>query len=260
MRNKNKGIAKAPAIVRKWKRIIAFGCTHGELVDPIAVEAIQTVQDRFKPDVTVHLGDYTDSTCWRAGAQGTPDESADPEADLVAGLKLLKQTRVTHLCPGNHDIRAARYIDHKDARIAHAATKCMQAIEYELKAIGVQVLKGWNVWDSFVFGGTHFCHGLKFNVNAARDMAMMMGSKCVFAHTHKVAQQHVDSRPEMVGYNVGTCSMIREHKYAEARGSTLGWSQGFVHGYFTEGRKPETRLWLTDAGRNDSREKWLLPV
>ena len=239
---------------------MALSCSHGANLDPLAADAAVKLRQRWKPDTLVHLGDWIDTSCWRKGAQGTPDESADPEADMNAGLKFLRELKPTHLTPGNHDIRPLHFIDHKDARIAHAASKCIQYIDTEFRRMGIKTLKTWDVWNQFEFGGVKYTHGFKFNVNAARDTAIAMGQTVVFGHTHKVMQQHVDSLREHYGICVGALCQFRNMDYAAARASTLGWSQGMVFGEYTEDRKPESKLWLIDNGRNDARETWRLPV
>ena len=201
---------------------MAVSCSHGANIDDIAAQAAVRLRQRWKPDTVVHLGDWIDTACWRHGAQGTPDESADPEADMNAGFKFIRELGPTHLCPGNHDIRPMRFIEHKDARIAHAAQKCIQAIDTGFRRMGIKVLPDWNVWDQWVFGDVAYTHGFKFNVNAARDTAIAMGRSVVFGHTHKVMQQHVDSLREHYGICVGALCQFRNMDYAAARASTLG--------------------------------------
>ena len=49
-----------PKTNRKWKRFFAVGCSHGHLADPHALETVLAFKKRWKPDLTIHLGDFLD--------------------------------------------------------------------------------------------------------------------------------------------------------------------------------------------------------
>lgn len=80
----------APSITRKWKRLLAVGCSHGIHADSRAIEAVIKFREDYKPETCVHLGDFCDTAAFRAGARGTNDESEPIQPDVDGGLDFLK--------------------------------------------------------------------------------------------------------------------------------------------------------------------------
>lgn len=80
-------------INRQWQRIVAISCTHGNALDRKIAEQVLAFCERYKPQRKVHLGDVTDTTAFRSGARGTPDEGVDVSTDQDAGIEFLRKLR-----------------------------------------------------------------------------------------------------------------------------------------------------------------------
>ena len=49
---------------KRWKKLLALGCSHGVYADPSAVASVLNFRDSFKPEITIHLGDAIDCTAF----------------------------------------------------------------------------------------------------------------------------------------------------------------------------------------------------
>ena len=82
-------------ITRKWKKVLAVGCSHGIYADEGSVRAVLKFRDSFKPDVTIHLGDACDVSAFMGSKLGSGD--GDPiEPDVEGGLRFLNRLRPNH--------------------------------------------------------------------------------------------------------------------------------------------------------------------
>jgi predicted phosphodiesterase len=71
--------------IKKWKKWLAVGCSHGAEIDPEARKAVLIFKERWKPDKTLHLGDFIDLSAFRAGAVRDSNDS-DHAADVAGDL------------------------------------------------------------------------------------------------------------------------------------------------------------------------------
>lgn len=245
--------AKAPAITRPWKRLLAFGCSHGSAVRRDAVDAILAMRRAWKPDMTIHLGDFADTAAFRSGARGTADECAPIAPDIDAGLSLLDELGCTLVFAGNHEDRIARLTDHPNAIIADCAQHTWGTISDRIRAMGAVFVPAWPSWR--ILGGVRFGHGTMFNEQYLRDTAESYGPSVV-AHGHRAGVatgRRIDS-PLCLGVGTLTDRASDDMGYAKARRSTLAWSGGFVWG---EVCGDAAQLWLHDNGQS---QVWRLPV
>ena len=60
------------------KRWLAFGDTHGDMVDEAALDALIRFKKHYKPHLTVHLGDLFD---YRALRKGISQSESDAMTD-----------------------------------------------------------------------------------------------------------------------------------------------------------------------------------
>jgi hypothetical protein len=243
----------APAVVRSWKRLLAVGCSHGCYADEIAIAAVLKFRDAFKPEHTIHLGDFIDATAFRSGARGTNDESSPVAPDLDSGLDFLDQLRPSLVLCGNHEARLWHLTNHPNAIVAECAIDIVRRIESRIRKLRADLVEYHGVWAGRRIGGHFFTHGSIHSENATRDMAEMHG-KVVHAHTHRcaVAKGRRDDNP--TGYCVGTLTAASNMDYAATRRATLAWSQGFVWG---EVCGNEAVLWLHEQPRGT---EWRLPA
>jgi hypothetical protein len=128
----------APSITTRWKRIIAFGCSHGKAIRPDARAAVLCMIERWKPDTIIHLGDWADLTAFRAGAKGSADESAPILPDIDAGLDFLTDARCNVVMMGNHEERIHRLAGHPNSMIAECARSTMRMITDKLTINGAR--------------------------------------------------------------------------------------------------------------------------
>ena len=122
-------------VVRKWKRILAVGCSHGLHADPKALAAVLKFRDSYKPAHVVHLGDFIDTTAFRSGAKGSSDESEPVQPDVDGGLDFLEKLRPTLTLAGNHEARLWRLAKSPNAIIAHCATTVIGEIHDTCKSL-----------------------------------------------------------------------------------------------------------------------------
>ncbi len=245
--------ASPPAIVRRWRRLLAVGCSHGNHADDTALAAVLRFRDAWKPHHVVHLGDFVDMTAFRAGARGNNDESAPLAPDVDGGLDFLAALRPTLILCGNHEARLWKWAQHHNAIVAECAGHIIQRIETRARKLKAELVEYRGVWAGRRLGGHFFTHGSVYGENATRDMAEMHGP-VVHAHTHRcaVAKGRRDDNP--TGYCVGTLTAAANMDYAAARRATLAWSQGFVWGEVCD---DAAMLWLHEQPRGT---EWRLPA
>lgn len=235
------------------KKIFAVGCSHALAADPLAVRAVLSFRESFKPDTTLHLGDAVDVTALRSGAGGTADESKPLEPDVDGGIELLKALRPNVFMWGNHEDRLTRLRDHPNAIVSYAANQIANALNDCCKAIRCRVVPYTGIYQGVVYGGYRYMHGVLFNENSVRDHAETFGN-CVFAHTHRAGMATGRRSDSPNGFCVGTLTRRENMDYAKTRRSTLGWSQGFVWGYYSD---KWSQLWLHEQPHGA--KIWQLP-
>jgi len=244
----------SPAIVRKWKRLMAVGCSHGNLADPAAIAAVLRFRDAWKPDTTVHLGDAIDTAALRSGAKGTSDESEPILPDLDDGLEFIEQLRPKIYFAGNHEDRVFKLVNSTNAVVAMCAGEILNRIKMKCDKLKCELvpwhfITGWRMLGNYRFG-----HGYLFSENATRDHAESVGN-CVHAHTHRAGMAKGRRLDNPTGYSVGTLTNIPNMDYAKARRATLAWSAGFVWGEYTDDRAV---IWLHEQPRTET--TWKLPI
>jgi hypothetical protein len=93
--------------MKGWKKWMAVGCSHGDQIDPEARKAaLKFKNDLWKPDTTIHLGDFLDLAAFRSGAISDPnssDRAASISDDLSSGIDFLHELRPQHILYGNHE-------------------------------------------------------------------------------------------------------------------------------------------------------------
>jgi predicted phosphodiesterase len=236
----------------KWKKVMAVGCSHGALVDPIALQAVLKFRHSFKPHTMIHLGDWCDTACFRAGARGTPDES-EP-LDVAMGLEHLEQLEPDVVLQGNHEDRVYRLATHHNELVRTAAEMTLQLMEKTIcKDLKAKLIRYDGNAQGYMLGGYRYMHGTMFNENCARDHSEAYGNT-VFAHAHRPALATGRRSDSPMGYCVGWLGDVDKAGYAKTRRSTLGWGQGFVWGYY---RGEQSNLWLHKHPRGQS--SWILP-
>jgi hypothetical protein len=228
------------------------------MADQALLRQVLTFKERFKPQLTIHLGDAIDLACLRTGAAGSADEGADPEGDLNDGLAFLSQLRPQVYLLGNHEARLRHLMESPKAIISALACRVYQQIqdrarEIKCKVIDYNFQNGW-----YSFGDTLAGHGYMVNEMAVRDHAEAICSgqhnKVLIAHLHRVSQAEGRNRAHPTGYCVGWLGDPKQAGYAANRRATTSWSRGFAWGEYCDN---ETQIWLAKETKNGT---FRLPV
>jgi hypothetical protein len=232
-------------VTRKWERVVAVGCSHGECLAGDMRAAVLGFIDRYQPKHRLHLGDAMDTAAFRGGAKGTADEGEAVAPDLDAGLAFLRDMRVTVYCLGNHEDRIYRLRDSPSAIVADCARRIVRDIEAEAKRLRCTLVP-WHIktgWHSL--GGVLWSHGYFFGENYLRDSAEAFGN-CVVAHGHRAGHAHGRRRDGAQCWGTGTLAEVAQMDYAKARRSTLAWSAAVVYGEVTQ--DGGNALWVAEIG------------
>jgi hypothetical protein len=224
------------------------------LIDPNAAEAVLRFKQIYKPNTTVHLGDFVDTAAFRAGAKGSEDESRDIAPDFEAGLTFLKKLRPQIIMCGNHEARLYRLQKHHNAIIRELSGDLIERIRTTAAICKAEIVEDWSIRAYRTIGNYKLMHGYMYGENACRDHAEAHGN-IIFAHTHRagMAKGRRDDNP--TGYCVGTLSNIPNMDYAAARRSTLSWAGGFVWGEYTD---DQAVCWVHEQPQTQS--VWRLPI
>ena len=236
---------------------MVVGCSHGEMIDPVAERGVLQFKERFNPKRIIHLGDFLDTTCFRSGAKGTADQSEEIDPDFNSGLNFLENLEVTDALMGNHEARLWRMCKDPDAKVRWCSSQLINKIRERCKKQNTKLIEYFPEGELFGFlklGDYKVMHGYLYGENACRDHSESHGN-VIHAHTHRpgVAKGRRDDNP--TGYCVGTLTKIGNMDYAKGRRSTLSWGQGLVFGYYTD---KKAQCWLHEQ-RKDLTE-WKTPV
>lgn len=240
-------------INRQWKKFMAVGCSHGYWADETALDAVLTFKDRYKPDTTIHLGDYIDTTTFRSGAN-RKEQAGATQRDVECGITFLSQLQPDILFNGNHDIRLWEAADDPtDGKNRDLAQIYIAQIKEALPK-KITFIESYRIDKSFYkLADTTLAHGFMFSENAIRDHVETYG-KCLIAHLHKVGSSPGRTIDSPTGYCVGYLGDIDKFTYAHRKRSTLGWSQGFAWGEYSN---DEMMILLSERNKEG---KWRLPL
>ena len=233
---------------------MAVGCSHGAEIDPEARAAVLKFKAAWRPQSTIHLGDFIDLASFRAGAvrySNDADHAADVAGDLMAGIEFLHELEPNQILCGNHEARLWKFSQSPNALLAYAANLTIHKIEETAKKLRAP-LTPYGIRNFIELGGTKFVHGSMFNTNAVRDHAETYGN-VVMAHLHRVGWERARNIDGASGYCVGMLANF-DMEYAANRRATLAWSQGFAWGYYCD-----TSLTVNLCERKKS-QPWLLPI
>ena len=245
-------------LTRKWERVLAVGCSHGDKANPAALKAVLKFSERWKPVHRIHLGDAYDTAAFRTGARpnsGDSDEAAEIAPDISAGQKFLHQFRPTAFCIGNHENRLVRLCGHYNSVIACAADSVLKQCLEPIKKTKCKLIpytvhnEGW-----YMLGGYRFGHGHVFGENYLRDTAETWGNSVV-AHAHRPGVAKARRCDNATAFGVGTLADIPAMDYASGRRSTLAWGYGMVFGEVC-GDQAQLCLWEWPQGTTE----WRLPI
>jgi len=241
-----------PKIRKGVRRVFAVGCSHGEALDMDAAAEVLALKREFRPHITIHLGDWSDTTALLSSATGV-ERGRSIRDDCMAGIAFLQELEPQIVFTGNHDHRPYKLLEHNDAIVREAAESAVERIESHIAAMGARLIPytgfgsggGWVKIGSVVFG-----HGVAYNEQAARDHAEAFGCDVVFSHTHKLIRQAARTMAHATGYSVGCLCNKPAMGYAAGRRATLAWQNGCLMGEMTDS---DSWLHLRRVGRESER-------
>jgi predicted phosphodiesterase len=223
--------------MKGWKKFMAVSCSHGHLADAKATRAALEFKKRWKPDLTLHLGDAIDLAALRAGAMRNPDagdRAANISEDFRAGLNFLRLLEPQVFLVGNHEFRLYEHQYSPNAIVSHCATSALAELHQHLKDLRCQridydIERGWKD-----VGGTLFGHGFMYSAQAVRDHVESLRKPIVIGHLHRVDRQSGRSIGAPVGWTIGCLANIGAMGYARRNRSTLAWQHGIAWGEYND--------------------------
>ncbi len=236
-------------IIRKWRRVVAIGCTHGDLANRKIQQQVLDFVKRYDPEIRFDLGDVIDTAAFRSGARGTRDESHEVAGDQLAAVRWLERYQPTHLTWGNHDVRLQEWSQSPNAVIAHAAGCVWNELQTAVNKLKCKTKPhdyehGW-----FEMGGAFWGHGYWYNEAAVRDHAEYLGGPVVMAHLHRPHEVNGRTRKWTKSFCVGTLADIDNMSYARRRRATSLWGHGLVFGEVASDR---AQLWLASCPKGET--------
>jgi predicted phosphodiesterase len=251
-------------ITHKWKKLLGVCCSHAKYVDPVAWDTVLKFKEIYKPDTIAHLGDFIDLSALMSNGAGTGSTGDDVTPDIDTGIVHLKQLlagcKDPYVFCGNHEHRAWRLMNSKNAVTAYCAHKIVNSIEETTKKLKARLIPYSGIFQVVDIADIGLTHGTIFNEMAARDMAIRYCNgkrkKICFGHTHKVSIQSANTEHGGTGYNIGTLTARGELEYANTRPSTFAWTQAFLWGEYCESLN-QSSLQITQRANG---EVWRLPI
>ena len=236
-------------INHKFRRIMAVGCTHGDLADLRIQNEVLAFRKEFRPEIRIELGDLIDTAAFRSGARGTPDEAKKIEPDEFAAGSWLTRFEPTVVLWGNHDWRLQKMMQSQNAILSYAAGMLWNSLQettrkLKAKTYPYDIAKGW-----CEIGGTWYTHGYFFNESAVRDHAEYIGGPVVMAHLHRALEERGRTRSNSKSFCVGMLGDPSKFEYARFRRATSRWSHGCVWGEVSD---KQSHLWLSSCNPGDS--------
>lgn len=238
---------------KQWKKWMAVGCSHGDNIDPEARKAVLEFKKSFKPDVTLHLGDFTDLAALRSGAVANPncpDRAKNIAEDVAEGVDFLYELQPQHILFGNHEHRIMSYLNSPNAMAAHAANTILESIKDCAKKLKAKTYD-YNIRAYAQIGDTKFVHGTAYGISAVRDHAEMYGN-VVLAHLHRTGIEQARTMTGATGYCIGMLARF-DMEYAQMRRQTFAWKQGFGYGWFCDNQC------ITNVVSRGYGQPWMLP-
>ena len=225
-------------VLKKWKRWLAVSCSHGHLANPAALKAALEMKKRWKPDVTMHLGDFVDLSGLMGSARKDPDSperSTSIREDFDAGLNFLRELGANWIFQGNHEHRLTALQYSPSAIVAHCCTSALSEIHNTSKDLRATYIPYDIEQGCRDLGGTAFGHGYMFNESSVRDHVEMLRKPVVFGHLHRVDRSAGRSIGAPVGWTIGCLADIGSMHYARRQRSVTRWQHGVAWGEYVEG-------------------------
>lgn len=240
--------------------MLAVSCSHAKYVDKDAWATVLKFKQKFKPTITIHLGDFIDLSALLGNGVGSGSEGEEITPDIDTGLQHLRELRPNVVLAGNHEDRAFKLTYSKNAVTAYASHKIVNAIEETTAKIGARFIPYTGIKQKYTLADCAFTHGTEYGEQATKNMATRYTNgrtrKIIFGHTHKVSIATAPTDHGGTGYNIGCLVNPWSLEYAKARASTFAWTQAFLWGEYCE-ELNQSSLQITQRAQG---ELWRLPI
>jgi hypothetical protein len=227
--------------------------THGDLICPVARDAVLKFRDKFKPTVRIHGGDMFDFRALRGGA--SDEERAEGiAADLDAGLKFLRDYSPTHLLLGNHDFRLIEKAERcANGMLQEHCRLLVGKIEEACADIGCKLYPYDVERGVLKYGNYKFVHGYVHNMHSAHKAAACFGN-VIMGHVHGFQRASPERDDNPTGWTCGHLADASRMGYARRRQGFLRWRQGFMYGWRTNA----DRLLINTVEKEG--DEWVYPT
>lgn len=234
------------------ERYIFASDLHGDLQDPVPVNALLAYTKVWKPKHRIFGGDLFDFRCIRSKANAA-ERRESLQADFDAGMRFLERWRPTVTILGNHDDRVWRLATEGEGIVADAAKEFIRQIQTKLQLIRCRVLVPYDVHQSFELGEREFIHGFFPGKHAAARHLAEGWDNVSFGHIHAF-QEHVGpgKRPRRSASVGALCSLTMD--YAKTIGISRRQQHGWEYGIHNN-KTGEVTSWPAKKQENG---KWLL--
>lgn len=190
--------------------------------------AYDFIQD-FKPEHVIAGGDVFDFRNLRKGAS-QEDQMESMAKDVRMGKEWLRRFKPTVYLRGNHCERlweTAEY--HANGMVMDIAQSGVNDIENIVAELGCHMIRYWQ-GQVHKIGQAKFAHGHMCPMHTAKATAEFYGAGTTFVgHTHSVDYYRAKGIDRCEAFVCGCLSRL-DVKYAERRGNTSRWENGFAYG------------------------------
>lgn len=227
-------------------KFVAFGDSHGDMVDMEAADALRQFIADYRPDVRVHLGDAYDFRSLRRGVGNDAEAAESLKDDLEQGEWFMKLTRPNVYLWGNHEARLESLIHGSgSALVRDYCTDIKERINRTAKKVGAKTILPYHaeqgVWR---LGQVAFIHGYAHGLNATAEQGRHYadrGGALIHGHTHTLSQVNLTKAEGGAAFSAGCLCQKEAMAYAAHRLATSRWGSGFVAGW-VDGT--DWKIWL----------------
>ena len=213
-----------------WKKFVACGDSHGNLVCEKTKRKFLDFVAEWKPHYRIHLGDFVDAPSLRKGCS-IEESSLGISNDFQAGIEFIREYRPNYLTLGNHDDRIWLHSTHcANGILREHCAELAEAAEQEFRKLKIQwVPYHVSRYLQMPEGGPKLLHGFLAGMNPAKAHFERFGS-CLFGHVHAPSSyiaKHIDQGQ---AYALGCMADIGQMDYAKKFPNMLGWRRGWIYG------------------------------
>jgi hypothetical protein len=222
-------------IINRQGNFIAYGCSHGDLLNEGVFNELLQFKADYKPKHVINLGDAFEFTALRKNASPKElDYSIDQDIDwgLWSMEEMFDGAETKIYLRGNHCERLWKMAESTTQVGKEWAEGKIARIEAFLKEHSVTMLPYDSHRGVCQINDTLFMHGTLFGVNAGRDHLRAYHKDLIFVHTHRAEDVTIPGWPTpLTAINAG-CTRDLLPEYAQRTVSTLGWKHACAYGEF----------------------------